>query len=217
MSHESLQPPVVYRRGLSALRRLRSRLFVAAIYERDLRREVLKPAPEGYSARFVNRDELLNWCQDQSLKLSTAFVEAAFSRGDVCTAMFHDNRLVAYMWRSTSRVPHVKGIDVETRKPYRYGYKAYTLPEYRGRHIPEYLAPVASQFYIERGYPISIGFVETRNRASRRSEVRRGSILIGFAGYVRLPGMIWTFRTRRVRAAGFRFIAHADGPPRSRV
>ena len=112
-------------------------LFVSAIYVRDLRKENLKAPPEGFEAKFVDKQELLECCGDPSLYLSAQFVESAFARGDVCTGMFHNERLVAYMWRPTSITPHTKYIDVETRKPYRYGYKSLTLKEYRGRHIPE--------------------------------------------------------------------------------
>ena len=100
------------------------------------------------------------------------------------------------MWRSTSLAPHTDKISVQARKPYRYGYKALTLPEYRGRHLPEYLAPISSQHYVERGYPWSVGFVETYNFASRKSELRRGSRPVGYAGYLTLFGRVFTFRTK---------------------
>ena len=189
------------------MNRLRRWLFVSVIYVRDLREEKLKAPPEGFEAKFVDKGELLECCSDPSLDLSAQFVESAFERGDVCTGMFYNGRLIAYMWRSTSIAPHTKYIDVETRKPYRYGYKSLTLKEYRGRHIPEYLAPVSSQYFIERGYPYSIGFVETQNCASRRSELRRGSYKVGYAGYISLFGVRITFRTTGVREKGFRFVS----------
>ena len=187
--------------------RIRPVLFLAVIYVRDSRSEVLKAPPDGYTARFVNRDELLEFASDGALGLTPDFIERAFLRSDVCTGMFHEGRLIAYMWRSTGVVPHARGICVETRKPYRYGYKALTLTEYRGQHIPEYLAPVSSQYYIERGYSHSIGFVETHNLSSRKSEERRGSINIGYAGYLSLLSWRCPFRTQGVRKVGFRFIS----------
>ena len=187
--------------------RLRPWLFVSVIYVRDLRGEDLRAPPEGFEARFVDKRELLESCEDPALGLSAQFVESAFARGDVCTGMFHNGRLVAYMWRSTSLAPHTNSIYVETRKPFRYGYKAFTLKEYRGRHIPEYLAPVSSQYYIERGYPYSIGFVETHNFPSRRSELRRGSYATGYAGYISFFKRRITFRTKGVCKTGFRFVS----------
>ena len=187
--------------------RLKPWLFVSVIYARDCRQEAQKTPPDGYTARFVGEEELLEYCGNPELQLSPEAVRLAFSRGDVCTGLFHEGTLVAYMWRSTSRAPHTDRVSVETRKPYRYGYKALTLPAYRGRHLPEYLAPVSGPYYIDRGYFLSIGFVETHNFASRRSERRRGSYVVGYAGYLILFGRIFTFRTRGVRAAGFRFVA----------
>ncbi len=191
----------------SAMLRLKPWLFVSVIYARDCRTEAQKMPPDGYTARFVGEEELLEYCGNQELQLSPKAVAGAFARGDVCTGMFHQGTLVAYMWRSTSLAPHTDRVSVETRKPYRYGYKALTLPAYRGRHLPEYLAPVSGPYYIERGYPLSIGFVETHNFASRRSERRRGSYAVGFAGYLTLFNRTFTFRTWGVRATGFRFVA----------
>ena len=186
--------------------RLKPWLFVAVIYARDCRQETQKAPPEGYTARFVGEEELLEYCGNPELQLSPRAVALAFARGDVCTGMFHHGTLVAYMWRSTSLAPHSDRVSVEARKPYRYGYKALTLPAYRGQHLPEYLAPVSGPHYIERGYPFSIGFVETHNFASRRSELRRGSYAVGHAGYLTLVGRTFTFRTPSVRATGFRFV-----------
>lgn len=182
-------------------------LFVSVIYVRDCRDEQIKPPPDGFTARFLGPDELLEYCGAPGYHLSETSVAGAFARGDVCTGMFHGNRLVAYMWRSTSLAPHTEDVWVRTRKPYRYGYKALTLTEYRGQHLPEYLAPVSGPYYIERGYPYSIGFVETHNFASRQSELRRGSHAVGYAGYLSLSGRTFTFRTKGVRNTGFAFVA----------
>jgi hypothetical protein len=190
-----------------AMVRLKPWLFVSVIYARDCRKEAQKTPPIGYTARFVGKEELLDYCGNPELQLSKPAVARAFARGDVCTGMFHKGALVAYMWRSTSLAPHTDRVSVETRKPYRYGYKALTLPAYRGHHLPEYLAPVSGPYYIERGFPFSIGFVETHNFASRRSELRRGSCAVGLAGYLTLFNRIFTFRTRGVRGTGFRFVA----------
>ena len=186
---------------------MKPRLLVSVIYVRDCRDEKPKTPPPGFTARFVEKDELLEYCGNPAFHLSKQFLESAFARGDVCTGMFHNDRLVAYMWRSTSLAPHKQNVSVQTRKPYRYGYKALTLPEYRGRHLPEFLAPVSSRYYVERGYPYSIGFVETHNFASRQSELRRGSLAVGYAGYLTLFGRLLTFRTKGVRETGFSFVA----------
>jgi hypothetical protein len=183
-------------------------LFVSVIYVRDIRDEKPKTPPSGFTARFVEEDELIEYCGNPAFHLSIPFVRSAFARGDVCTAMFHCDKLVAYMWRSTSLAPHTESVKVQTHKPYRYGYKALTLPEYRGRHLPEFLAPVSSQYYIERGYPYSIGFVETHNLASRKSELRRGSHEVGYAGYVTLFRRVFTYRTKGVRDTGFQFVSN---------
>lgn len=189
------------------MNKLRHGLYLTVIYARDLRSEFPNTPPEGYEARFVGIDELLDLCGRPELRLSSRFVREAMTRGDVCTAMFYKGEMIAYMWRSTSVAPHTHDVQVVTQKPYRYGYKALTLEAYRGRHIPVYLAPVSSPFYVERGYTHHVGFVEMHNYASRRSEERRGSYKVGIAGYISLFNKNLTFRTPSVRKIGFGFIA----------
>jgi hypothetical protein len=187
------------------MRLLRHHLFLVKVYVRDLHTERKPDSPPGFSARFATREELMTAAQNPGLQLEPESIDRALGRGDLCVAAFHGDDLVAYLWRSTTQAPHNDRIWVETRKPYRYGYKSLTLEAYRGQHIPEWLAPTGSDVFTEQGYTWSIGFVETRNFSSRRSEARRGSIAIGHAGYLRLFGKIIPFRTPAVRRAGFRF------------
>ena len=186
--------------------RLRPVFFLSVVYERELSGEVIMSPPEGYEARFPSREELLLAAADSELSLTPDFIEAATARGDVCNGMFRQGKLVAYMWRTTSLAPHTDNVWVETRKPYRYGYKAFTSPAYRGQHLPETLATICAQRFIEAGFTHHVGFVETHNASSHTSELRRGSKKIGYAGYVNVFGKIVGFRTPGVAKTGFRFV-----------
>ena len=111
--------------------------------------------------------------------------------------------MVAYVWRSYSGAPHQDGLWVAFDKPYRYGYKAYTLPDYRGRHLLD--NTLTDPICLSRGYTHGVSFVETHNYSSHINNQRIGNQPVGFAGYIKLAGHSYPFRTPAVKKIGFRF------------
>lgn len=185
---------------------LRPLLFLSRIYTRRFAAsDMREDPPPGYEVRFASREELLQAAEDPSMGLSPEGVSEALERGDVCSAIFHEGRLVAYMWRSFTRAPHADGLWVAFEKPYRYGYKALTHVDHRGKHLSSVMGPHADFYSLERGFDHTIGFVETHNYPSITSEVRRGNRPIGYAGYLRAFGRVFPFRSPGVRRAGFAF------------
>jgi hypothetical protein len=161
--------------------------------------------PEGFSVRLATREEALEAARDPGLGLRASSVIEAFDRGDLCAAAFHHDRMVAYSWRSFTTAPHIEGLSVTFDRPYRYGYRAFTLPEYRGKHLQDELAFVSDAPSIARGYTHGIDFIETHNYASIAQDVRRGHRIVGWAGYFTLFGRIYPFRTPGARRHTFRF------------
>ena len=138
--------------------------------------------------------------------LQPSDVEAALSRGDICAAAFRNDRMVAYTWRSFSTAPHVDGLWVEFERPYRYGYKMFTHPDCRGQHLQEAIGGLTDAMCIERGYTRSISFVETHNYPSVATDLRRGNRRVGWAGYLKLFGWVFPFRSPGARRHTFRFV-----------
>ncbi|HEX2482149.1 MAG TPA: hypothetical protein VHQ69_09735 [Methylomirabilota bacterium] len=72
-------------------------------------------------------------------------------RGDLCVAAFEGERLIAYVWRAFGSTPAEDGLWITVPKPARYGYKSFTRPEYRGRHIQQVLSFSTDRLCFERG------------------------------------------------------------------
>jgi hypothetical protein len=173
------------------------------------------PAP-GISVRAATRAELLRAAQDPIMELDPATVDAALRRGDICVAAFDSTRehvsdperLVSYAWRSFTTAPHVEGLWVTFERPHRYGYKSLTLPDYRGRHLQDLVSYYTDALCLERGFRYGLAIIETHNFASIASNLRRGSRVVGWAGYVKLFGRVFPFRSSGARRHTFRFVKH---------
>lgn len=182
---------------------------LCGVYTRPIRRESEKhPPPPGLCVRLATDDDLQRAVADDSLGLRRNAVSEALARGDLCVATFDGDRMVAYMWRSFTTAPHLHGLWVHFRKPYRYGYRSFTRPEYRGRHLSDPMGHFLDDYCLDRGFTQSIGFIETDNYASIASDRRRGSTRKGWVGYLRLFGRTYPFRSRGARRRGFGFFHH---------
>ena len=93
--------------------------------------------------------------------------------------------------------------------PFRYGYKSYTRPEYRGQQLLRVEAgdPVCRA----RGARQAIEFIEITNYASLQWSVRAGNERVGYAGYLRLGPWVWTLRTPGAAKHTFRFVHRPAG------
>ena len=155
--------------------------------------------------RVVEWDELLELSRDPELELDADFLEAARSRGDLCVGAFDDGELVSYLWRAFGPVPAEDGLWVRFAPPNRYGYKAFTRPSHRGLRLQSALAPTTDRLLLERGYTHAISYVEHDNHASIASSLAHGNVRIGYAGWLRVPGLRRCFSSPGARAHGFEF------------
>lgn len=160
--------------------------------------------------RLATRDELMEAARDPEFGLVPADVDLALARGDICAAAFDGERMVSYVWRSFSSAKYGDDLWVEIRKPYRYGYKGYTMPEYRGRHLQNSVALFTDDLCVARGHTHSLSLIETHNYPSVQSELRRHSVLVGWVGYFRIFGRTYPFRTPGARKHELR-IRHKGG------
>ena len=188
---------------------LEPRVGVYRIHLRALGNREPPDVDGGLDVRRMTREELYQLADSLPSEIDRPFIDAALERGDFCTAAFDGNTVAAFVWRSFSTAPHGHGLWVGFEKPYRYGYKAYTLPAYRGRHLQDPTAIVSDQECLANGFTYALSYVAIQNFPSIRSDMRRGNRLVGFAGYVRLFGRAFPFRWPGVRKHGFRFYTPA--------
>ncbi|MFO1376682.1 MAG: hypothetical protein U1F14_06745 [Steroidobacteraceae bacterium] len=200
----------LYRR---IMRRLAPVLNVSFAVSRPLGVREVRLTCAGCSIRIATREDLARAAANPALQMTPAFVDHALSRGDICAAAFDGEDMVAYTWRAFVATRHKDDVWLSFRPPYRYGYKALTLPAWRGRHLQEAISPFADQLCIERGHTMAIGFIETHNYASLTSCGRTGDEKIGVIGYLRVAGRVFPFRSPGARRAGFGFVWKPDARP----
>ncbi len=165
---------------------------------------------DGLTMRKASRDDLLAAAEETPDQLSETFVDEAFARGDYCVGAFDGDRMVAWAWASFTTAPHGEGLWVAVQPPYSYGYKWFTIPAYRGRGIIGKIAILRDKLGAEaEGITHNVGFTETHNYASWRSNRRLDTQFVGYAGYFRLFGKAYPFRTPGVVKHTFRFYRHA--------
>ena len=140
-------------------------------------------------------------------QLNPAWVEAAFDRGDLCHATFIRGEIVGYGWTSFVRCPHIDDIWVEFARTYRYGYKGFTRASHRGQGVSGGMYGFTDARCMEAGCRRTISFVEMHNYSSLRDSYKHGNQRVGFAGYVRLFGRVFPFRSPGAKKHTFRFSA----------
>ena len=217
--------PVRARFGLATalpsrlLRRLRGwcGLRVYGIYSMRIKlADGPSPALPGFCAQLFEHDDveqLLAYAQAPELELSESFVRGALAKGDVCLGILTNDALVAYTWCAFTPTHDDEGVFVRFDQGYRYAYKSFTLPQYRGKHLLRYFTAIRDRYCCDaRGRSLSIAFIDIDNPASIRAAVALGSRRIGTAGYLKRGRVFWPFATAGARAHQFQFfMPAADG------
>ena len=181
-------------------------LFLCAVDLRPLYAEPKLPKLKpGRSVRVATQQELELLVEEPIYELSKSFIQTALRRGAYCVAAFEDNKIIAYTWRSYSATPHADGLWVEFGPECRYGFKAFTHPDFRRQDLHHTISLMSDADSIRRGCTHSIAFIETHNYPSLLSNAKRGNKRVGYAGYLRVHGRVFPFRTPGAKRHGFRF------------
>ena len=206
---------------LRVMVRLRRWLVVCRIHVRLLSNDpAYGDELEGdITVRLATREDLLRAAEELPDELTVEFIDASLRRGDLCVGAFDGSILVSFVWRAFTATPNEDGLAphqdeiwVGFEKPYRYGYKSFTRPEYRGRHLQDPVARLSDRMCIERGYMYDINSVETHNYPSIASVKRHGHRLVGFAGYLMVWGRVYPFQSRGAKRHTFRFYKPSGRP-----
>ncbi len=172
---------------MSTMRLLGRRLGlrVAWINVRTMDPDVLVPElPPGYHVRQLTDADYQAVVVDTDLALDEDFVARARGQGHFCVGVFHHARLVSYTWRAFSATPINERYSLVIEKPNRYGYKALTLPAYRGKHLQNTIALFSDRLLCEMGYRYGVSYIETHNYPSIRSDARRGNVHAGWIAWL---------------------------------
>jgi len=198
---------------LTALRRYLG-IHLYGIYAREMEMpSATVPAMPGFIFRMFElsaAEDLIARSTREELGMSAEFIRSALAKGDVCDAVIRDGEVVSYSWSAFTPTRDDGGVFVGFGNRYRYGYKAYTLPAYRGQHLQRVNKPMRDRYCLEtRGRTHTIAFISIDNRPSIRMTTSLGYQRAGLAGYISLGPLFIPFRTGGARAQGFYFFMPA--------
>ena len=148
--------------------------------------------------RKLTLEETLAAAHDPELGLTEKFVRCAFARDDICTGALLKGTLVAYSWKTLTRAPVSNRLWIRIdRQPQFYGYKAFVLPQFRGKRLSPSVARASDKHLVSAGAKWGVSYIAVSNLESRQANFRTESrVLRGYAGYWRIGDFYWTFRTK---------------------
>jgi GNAT superfamily N-acetyltransferase len=126
--------------------------------------------------RFLSADDMRAAASDTRHELDTSFVPRLESGRDFCFAAFHGTRLANYSWYAIETIEpeHSFGAGLKLPRDTVYLYKAFTVPDYRGKQIHGAALARAAEHFRRRGATQMIAIVDFANRASMRSHMKLG-------------------------------------------
>ena len=188
-----------------ALRRLQvwAGVHVFRVNVRPLPRQLIEvDPPDGITVRVLRIEQLLEASVDPELDLDPEFIRITLAQGDLVCGAYEDGRLVGYAWRTSIAAPYYNGLWIKPGHRYHYAYRTYVLPSHRGRQIHAAIVRLADKHSLERGCAAEIDLMPIDNLASLGAARSLGRMKVGYAGYLRMFGHSFPFRTPRVKEMG---------------
>jgi hypothetical protein len=169
------------------------------------RREEPYPLADNREVRIATREDLAAAAMDPESDIKAKWLEQALKRGEICAAVFEDGRVLSYVWRAFGPTPHEKDVWVEFDPKYSYSFKTFTRPDCRQQRLNHVVNYAMDCHLLDRGHEDCLIFVETHNYPSLIGAHKRGNRPVGYAGYLRLFGRVFCFRSPGAKRHGFRF------------
>jgi GNAT superfamily N-acetyltransferase len=154
-----------------------TKIEIGQVLRLDLSSVVSQPLPTlELEYRFLNCDDVRAAATDPRLELDTSIAERLKSGRDFCFAAFHGDRLANYSWFALDSIEpeHSFGAGLRLSPDAVYLYKAYTVPDFRGRQIHGAALSRAAEHFRQRGLTQMIAIVDFANSASLRSHTKLG-------------------------------------------
>ena len=156
-----------------------------------------------YRAGFARPDEMLAVASAEN-DLPADFVAEAFDRGDECFAIHDGDRLASYRWFTRRPTPLRANLVIHFDPGWRYAYKGFTHPDYRGKRLHGIGLTLAARTYAAAGERGILSCVQSTNFPSLRSRQRTGQQIVGKIYMLRLGPRWLTWSTPGCRPYGFR-------------
>ncbi|MFK7914100.1 MAG: hypothetical protein AB8B93_09315 [Pseudomonadales bacterium] len=166
---------------------------------------------EGYSIRQLADTDYAALPEHPRLNAPADFIANARAAGGFCMGAFAGEELVAYVWRAFHDAPAAEGFRLRMAPHLRYGYKAMTLKEHRGRHLQTPISVLSDATCIDRGCTLGASYIATHNFASLASDARRGASPVGWIFWINKGGWRWCHTSAGARAFGLEIYATDKG------
>jgi len=161
--------------------------------------------PENTHAEALDLDTATQIAKDPLYGISPQFVEFCFAHGHQIWGLFIEGRLVNYVVRGRTLAPGEDGLVLRISEQFDYDYKAFTVPDARGRGYAKLRAQIMRDSYAGARINPLIGYISIYNYPSLRATDKEGMSVLGYAGYWHVFGQYRFFSSKRVREANFRF------------
>jgi GNAT superfamily N-acetyltransferase len=189
-------------------------LHVCRIMVRPFTSAVFEVRHPELSSKVMSEAELIAACEERAMDLRQAQVRAALARGDKCVGAFESDSFIGYVWFAFQAAPDTGNVWVDFSHRYRYAYKSYLRPDWRGRGLSHEIYNRANELCPSGDRSMTIGYAHLDNLPSIRAARRMGGRTVGFAGHISLLGITLAFRTPGASRHGFRFF-HPRAMPRA--
>jgi GNAT superfamily N-acetyltransferase len=178
---------------------------VVRVLQRELGATPVPGASGNIECRILSEEQVLGFAFDPQLELSPCWIRNAYAHGGVCVGALERSRLVGYTWLAFEDTQYTAGVWIGLDAKYRYSYKSFVRPAYRGQRIAQALHALADDPSLRRGRRFAVNFVDLDNHRSIAALQRAGSRSIGYAAYAKCFGVVLALRSPALRRAGVRF------------
>ncbi len=122
--------------------------------------------PPGFTAEVRRPDAMGKLAAACAAQLSADFLMEATSNADRCVVILEDDYVVSFQWLADRLTWAYEDIWIGFGPRYLYGYKSFTAPSHRGKHLNRSGVVVAAQMLaVPQGKGLA-GFVNADNVAS---------------------------------------------------
>lgn len=171
-------------------------LAVGHCYALDLHHAL--PAEEQYEPGMVVRELTKSEIEAQAAQGEHWFfpgaVEESLCRGDRCFGVFVQDVLACSNW-CTTRPLRQFGLQLSCSEDAFFGYRMFTVPQFRGRRLQRILRHFVARQYIGDGYRWYLNTMYSTNSASIRAATNCGFQRVGTIVRIgsRARGRAWLF------------------------
>ncbi len=171
---------------------------------------------EEYSFDFITADELIRFSALEGAELKPEMAELIRSREAVCFAATVDGELAAYTWFAGGTVDaqhncggsQFRGIGLSLPDNMMYLFKAFVLPEHRGKSLNRWIYVRAGESFAKQDYHFIITTTDWTNLAFQRSAINGGFQRLALEGEF-VVGKRHCYRLPKLSKVGVRLFGGA--------